>query len=265
MSALPPQQPGVASGSEPADRLEELIALETMGLAEPAEMQELAALSQSRRDARRLRRQVTAAATAVTLAATGADAVSKDLRSRLIRSGIAELASVGVRAEPTRKVGEATRRTGWWAWAGYVAAACLAVAVLMRPSGTGSNLPSPEAMLAEPGTVRIAWSPTDASSGMGGEVVWSEKYQGGYMRLANVPPNRPDVSQYQLWIFDEARPEATPVDGGVFDVPTKGEVVVPIRPALKVSKATLFAVTEEPPGGVVVSDRSRLHLLAVRK
>ena len=40
------------------------------------------------------------------------------------------------------------------------------------------------------------------------------------------------------------------------------EVVVPIHPALKVREPYLFAVTVEKPGGVMVSDRSRLPLLA---
>jgi hypothetical protein len=54
-----------------------------------------------------------------------------------------------------------------------------------------------------------------------------------------------------------------PVDGGVFDVPkADGDVVVRIDPRLPVSRATAFAVTVEEPGGVVVSSRDRLPLLA---
>ena len=41
-----------------------------------------------------------------------------------------------------------------------------------------------------------------------------------------------------------------------------GEVIVPIRAALPVREATLFAITIERPGGVVVSSRERLPLLA---
>jgi hypothetical protein len=52
------------------------------------------------------------------------------------------------------------------------------------------------------------------------------------------------------------------VDGGVFDVTTEGEVLVSIHPKLKVQEAFLFAVTIEKPGGVVVSSRERLPLLA---
>ena len=43
---------------------------------------------------------------------------------------------------------------------------------------------------------------------------------------------------------DEARDERFPVDGGVFDIPVGGtEVLVPIRAAVPVTQATLFAVT----------------------
>ena len=82
------------------------------------------------------------------------------------------------------------------------------------------------------------------------------------MRFVGLPKNDPRVEQYQLWIFDPAQSEATPVDGGVFDVDDRGEVIVRIDPKLKITGPTLFAVTIEKPGGVVVSDRSRLVLIA---
>ncbi|MEM7228940.1 MAG: anti-sigma factor, partial [Planctomycetota bacterium] len=75
--------------------------------------------------------------------------------------------------------------------------------------------------------------------------------------------NDPSVMQYQLWIFDAERSADHPVDGGVFDIPAGGgEVIVPIDPKLAVSDATLFAITVEQPGGVVVSARERIVLLA---
>lgn len=99
-----------------------------------------------------------------------------------------------------------------------------------------------------------------------GEVVWSDIRQEGYLRLKGLPINDPSRSQYQLWIFDPKRDARFPVDGGVFDMTTgpNGETTVPIRARLQVDHATLFAVTEEVPGGVVVSDRSRLLAVAAR-
>jgi anti-sigma-K factor RskA len=97
-----------------------------------------------------------------------------------------------------------------------------------------------------------------------GDVVWSPTRQQGYMRFRGLAANDPAVAQYQLWIFDAERDAAYPVDGGVFDVPADaaGDVVVRIDPRLPVSRATAFAITVEKPGGVVVSSRKRLPLLA---
>jgi hypothetical protein len=81
------------------------------------------------------------------------------------------------------------------------------------------------------------------------------------MRLAGVAVNDPRLKQYQLWIFDRAQDERYPIDGGVFDVPTGGEVIVPIRAPIRVVEPYLFAVTEEKPGGVVVSRRDPIVLL----
>ncbi len=96
-----------------------------------------------------------------------------------------------------------------------------------------------------------------------GDVVWDGERQEGYLTLSGLEPNAPAGQQYQLWIFDAARDERYPVDGGVFDVPVHSQsTTVRIRPALRVSQPVAFAVTLEPAGGVVVSDRSHLKALA---
>jgi anti-sigma-K factor RskA len=110
-----------------------------------------------------------------------------------------------------------------------------------------------------------AWTnPTDdvASTNASGEVVWSDQRQEGFMVISGLEVNDPKVSQYQLWIFDSARNEKFPVDGGVFDVAETGEVIIPIDAKLAISEASAFAVTIEIPGGVVRSERERLPLLA---
>ena len=91
-----------------------------------------------------------------------------------------------------------------------------------------------------------------------GEVVWDGNGQRGFARFVGLPRNDPTKEQYQLWIFDATRDERFPVDGGVFDVEQDGTVVVRIQPKVSINAPTLFAVTVEEPGGVVVSDRSRL-------
>lgn len=113
--------------------------------------------------------------------------------------------------------------------------------------------------------ITLPWKRTEdpaAAAVVTGDVVWSDDAQSGYMRFINLAANDPEVEQYQLWIFDKTRPEATPVDGGVFDIPAGSEeVVVPINAKLAVGAPHLFAVTVEKPGGVVVSDRSRIAVL----
>jgi hypothetical protein len=112
----------------------------------------------------------------------------------------------------------------------------------------------------------IPWTASADPAGKAarGDVVWSASQQKGYMRFEGLAPNDPTQAQYQLWIFDKDRDQAFPVDGGVFDVASTGEVIVPIAAKLHVDDPTLFAVTVERPGGVVVSKRERIVVTAAR-
>jgi anti-sigma-K factor RskA len=132
----------------------------------------------------------------------------------------------------------------------------------------------PTATLAERRTALLAnarallkldWTATKDPAALAaqGDVVWDNVTQTGYMRFAGLAPNDPAKQQYQLWIFDAERGDKYPVDGGVFDVPAgQTEVLVPISAKLKVIKPAMFAVTVERPGGVVVSGRERIVVLA---
>jgi hypothetical protein len=172
-------------------------------------------------------------------------------------------------------------------WLGWVAAAaCLVFAwVFTRPDPISNPAERMTRLANEaPDLVRADWVGLDAlgaashslDCGVGGELVWSDSRNEGYMRIRGVTPNDPGDFQYQLWIFDATRPAGDlpqyaaegmpdiltqrPVNGGVFDVPTQGEVVVPVNPELPVGEGVIFAVTREPPGGVVVSDRDIVFL-----
>ena len=119
--------------------------------------------------------------------------------------------------------------------------------------------------LASHGDVgKIAWTVTTdpTARGASGDVVWSPSAQRGYMRFIGIAQNDRRKFQYQLWIFDKERDARYPVDGGVFDVSAAGEVIVPITARLPVGQPTLFAVTVEVPGGVVVSARKRIVVTA---
>lgn len=112
--------------------------------------------------------------------------------------------------------------------------------------------------------LQLPWTTTEdaAAQGTDGDLVWSGEQNEGYLRVRGLPVNDPADYQYQIWIFDRTQDERYPISGGVFDVPAAGEVVVPLAPELDIVEPTLFAVTIEKPGGVVVSDRERLLLLA---
>jgi hypothetical protein len=153
------------------------------------------------------------------------------------------------------------------AWTGWLVAAALLFMLLPFGGSKDDVLTLRETLVADAtDLVRASWTATEdaAAAGSSGDVVWSSARQEGYMRFQGLAPNDPAGNQYQLWIFDPTRAdwEAKPVDGGVFDVPDTGEVVVPIDAKLAVAETALFAITVEVPGGVVVSERERLVLTA---
>jgi hypothetical protein len=168
---------------------------------------------------------------------------------------------------PARRTGAAAARAPRapaWPWLAAAAALVLA-AIGWWPSAVDVPVAEQRAALLAAGAEPLAWTATEdpAAAGAGGDVVWDARTQQGVMRFAALAVNEPTRFQYQLWIFDAARDERYPVDGGVFDIPAGGgDVLVPIRAKLPVSNAVLFAVTVEAPGGVVVSSRERIVLLA---
>ncbi len=149
-----------------------------------------------------------------------------------------------------------TYRFSNWQSAGWLAAAAMLVISVIAwwPSTNTTPKQSRERLLVSAGDVKtVQWNiPTDERfTAVTGDVVWSTQQQTGYMRLKGMPVNDPSKTQYQLWIVDPNR-DKHPVDGGVFNIDRNGEVIIPINAKLNVSPAA-FAITEEQPGGVVVS------------
>lgn len=194
----------------------------------------------------------------------GDESLPRELAARIVSEGQSML------AEPREASG--WRRRRWVTWSGWAAAAVLA-GWLLLPSDQSPGLVDPsQATLAdvresllEEQAIAIAWSSTadPAAVEAEGDVVWSQAQQTGVMRIRGLAANDANVAQYQLWIFDTSRDERFPVDGGVFDIPEgAAEILIPIRARLDVRDPSLFAVTVEPPGGVVVSNRERIVLTA---
>lgn len=188
-------------------------------------------------------------------------------------------------SSPSRPLSGLVASLGWLA-----AAACLAFAVVVwSGSGGRASVLTPEQQLvaleSRPGVVKTDWlglddagladAPHSHDRNLVGRVVWDPATNEGCMVFEGLAGNDPKAFQYQLWIFDADRPTGhlpqfgegilsqRPVDGGVFDIPSNGRVVVPIRAKLPVGQARIFAVTVEPPGGVVVSDRDVVTLAVV--
>ncbi len=212
------------------------------------------------------------------------DAVPAGLADRLIASGEREVRAYAV-AQRRAAVEAAATAPHWrdarraWLWSGWLSAAAVLAMWAVGPSGVrpraATTAPATQEqtaralrdslMLQDVAVTKVGWSATQdsASVGASGDVVWSASRQAGVMRFAGLKPNDRKRWQYQLWIFDKRRDQRYPVDGGVFDIPSgTGDVMVPIRARVPVGEAVLFAVTVEAPGGVVVSTRERIALLA---
>ena len=177
-----------------------------------------------------------------------------------LREKVAEKISVPVKP----------RSTGWFIrFAPTLAAAAIlivAFSMTFHPKQSVTPTAARLALLsAQNDVVVIPWTATEdpATHGASGDVAWSNSRQTGYMRFNGLPKNNPQQEQYQLWIFDPSQDAKYPVDGGVFNIDqSTGEAIIPISARLHLSGPTLFAITIEKPGGVVVSDRKRLPLLA---
>ena len=208
-------------------------------------------------------------------------ALPEDLKRRIANSAPRPVrtAAPAPRAEASRapvaaprapEVPRAQRPSTWPMWSGWTVAAAATIAAIL---GWTREIPPPD-----PAQVALAlqhdvdsasdrlvlpMGPTDDPDGrnVAGELHWSTALQKGYMRFRGLPSNDPSRKQYQLWIFDKPRGTDHPVDGGVFDV-AAAEAFVPIDAKIRVSDPALFAVTAEPPGGVVVSKREHIVSLA---
>jgi anti-sigma-K factor RskA len=173
-------------------------------------------------------------------------------------------------------------RSSIWNWLGWAVAATACVALAIN---IWSTRPQPETVQNQPGVqtptpklspaqeraflldattdaVKIPLADPKNPKEILGEMVWSNSLQKGYARFNRLPANDVAKETYQFWIVDEAQNPKTPISGGVFDISTAGEAVVPMDPQLVVRKPIVIAVTKEKPGGVVVSAPERIVALA---
>ncbi len=222
--------------------------------------------------------ELAAASVALALAAERPQPLNDALRAKLqagakaYYAAAATASSAAPRAAPKLKLvpPEPAPRPSAFSYAGWVAAAAAAALAVIAwwpesqpvaPTAAQASAQARAELLARADVAKVdAKGQEQFAPGTSGDIVWSNSEQTGFIRLVGAPVNDPKVQQYQLWIFDEAQEH--PVDGGVFDVNSAGEVLIPIDAKLRVTKPTLFAITLEKPGGVVVSDRQRIAIVA---
>jgi len=254
-----------------ADHLLELLADAAVQPLSRIEQAELDALLRNQTDVNEDELDLTAAALDLAFSEGEFEAMPESLRAQLGAMGQSWVASppplrIQTESNPRSRPATFAAWTGWFA-----AAAAILLAVAGWWSRGPAALPPRDALVNLQATAKdlqtLEWTsgPSASEPGATGQVVWSPSRQQGYMVFRNMRRNDPTTEQYQLWIFDKDRDERYPVDGGVFDITESGECIVPIHAAVQVNEAALFAVTIERPGGVVVSDRSRLPLLAQPK
>jgi len=249
------------------DRLLELLADRTVfGLTE-GEAAELERLLFAFPDVDREELERLAADLAMSSVPASPEPMPAEIQARILADAAKYIPSqptpTGSRSRKTRTV---------LGWAALVASVLLAVGAWWSMRAIPTPGPAERrqqllASVAQPGSdvIQVEWTATNdpAANGASGDVVWSTTTQEGYMRFRGLAANTSAREQYQLWVFDAARDERYPVDGGVFDIPPGGgDVIIPIQTKLGVTRPVLFAITVERPGGTVVSTRERLPLVA---
>jgi anti-sigma-K factor RskA len=257
-------------------RLFDLLADRALEGLDSQEHAELASLLAENRDVDPLTMDYAAALVAAAGPDDDAAPMPEELRSR-IEEKARSVPPFNSRSMPAPKRNRRPmiRRKSWsrgalLPWVGWAVAACLLVTLgtlwaVNRPPTVPQRF---ERFLSDAGN----WKRADGAAAdpkarpeVMGEIYWSDARQEGFMKLRGLPVNDPQQKQYQLWIFDKQRDERFPVDGGVFNVNSTGEVLVPIDARIPVRDASLFVITGEPPGGVVVSDRKEIMLVAALK
>lgn len=255
----------------PLDHLDALLADRAMQGADPAEQVGIDCLMKHSPSQNSDTLDLTAAALDMALSSNQHEELPAHLLSKLQSQGEAI-----VNENANRKVVEPVRmeqgpvpqpairsKMSIIPWAGWVVAAGIMIYFMLPKSSQDKSLELAYQDLKDHGAVAYPGNGPKANSAAKGEILWNDKTQTGYIKLRGLPVNDPAKSQFQLWIFDDRKfTEKTPVDGGVFDVKSNGEVIIPIKANIKVGKPSLFAVTEEKPGGVMVSDREKIVFVA---
>lgn len=252
------------SSEEPLDRLDVLLAesmIRPLDADEIAELDELAGA-----DGDLLLSEAEQAAITLQLGYANegdVEAMPQGLRDKLRQ----EAPQVTPSSQQGPKATERSNNRSWSPWIMVAAALFVIISYLPKTETPPTELRLELLAAAPKDLIELDWTVLEDPSSIDatGSLTWSGERQEGYMVFDGLAVNDPSVEQYQLWIFDDATDTRYPVDGGVFDIPEGGgRVIIPIDPKIRVRDAFQFAITVERPGGVVVSERERIPLLAAK-
>lgn len=208
-------------------------------------------------------------------------ALDTALRDRAESGRLAASVEPAVEPPPTRAVSTPRSRFTWreaFAWTAALAGALAAVAAwYSRPTtnrppqetvAVKPSLPSPaserrapaaaEPMISEQRDRLLASAPDvlhlplvgddgkPARTPAGGDIVWSDGRQIGYLRLARSPRPGSPPAQYHLWIVgcDMSGNEIIKAGAFVAD-PSQTELILPIQPDQFVQQPKMFVVSAE--------------------
>lgn len=287
-----------SNNDDKIDPRQELLAAIALGEIDPDEMDQLNEFPRDRDEANLFELEKTAAALHVALDRETSEMMPEQLRRKIVEQGLQMVRPTGIEAtedQPAAKTStspaaspsphayhEERERAATikaasrissrevLAWAACALAIFIALGIWQVKRPTAETILSAaqarSKLISEAvDLVQVTWA--DGKTPIGkvtGDVIWSNQQQAGFMRFLDLPINDPTKEQYQLWIIDPARDDE-PIDGGVFNVTSSGESIVPIQAKLQVLKPSAFAITIEKPGGVVVSTQEKLPLIAVVK
>ena len=212
------------------DEIDDLLALDSLGLLGPDEARELAALLASDPALRIRARELRESASMFAFLPEQRQP-RPELKQEILRE-------IDRRIAAETPAASATRERQFFPWALAALFAIIAAVSVMRDVQRSREKEHLQLALLRP---------PSADSLATAQISWDEKSHTGRLVARRMEALAPDRC-YQIWIIDPRRDE--PVSGGVFTVRADGSVETEVKPAEPVSGAERFLISLEKAGGV---------------
>ncbi|MCS6874689.1 MAG: anti-sigma factor [Acidobacteriota bacterium] len=242
------------------EKIKELISGKVLGSLEEEELKELEEITKNLPELAEEIESFELAAAAINLTSLNElEPLPVHLKEKIIEEA-------EVHFEKSPKALNTEKKIPIFAWLGWVFAGLAIIGLAVNIYFThflkqeSNNLLEREKILSMPDTIKLQWKDPKNPDQIIGDLAWNNAEQKGFVRFFSLPTNDPNKETYQLWIVDEG--QKYPIDAGLFNVNTQGEIILPIDVRLKVEKPKMFVVTAEKPGGVVVSELKKVVAIA---